>query len=100
LRLKNANTLLTTGNGHSVLEVTKDKKIVWQLQHKDLPGIVLAWVTTVEILPNGNYLIGNCHAGRGQPLLVEIEPATKRVVWTLDQYDRWGNSVLNSKVLD
>jgi hypothetical protein len=42
---------------------------------------------------------GNCHAGKGQPLLVEIEPATKRVVWTFDQYDRWGNSVSNTKIL-
>jgi hypothetical protein len=31
---------------------------------------------------------------------VEIEPATKRVVWTFDQYDRWGNSVSNTKILD
>lgn len=99
VRLKNGNTLLTTGNGHSVLEVTPAKKIVWQIHQKDLPNIVLAWVTTIEVLPNGNYLIGNCHAGKGQPLLVEIEPATKRVVWTFDQFDRWGNSVSNTKVL-
>lgn len=100
VRRGNGNTLITTGNGHSVLEVTPDKKIVWQIQQKDLPNVVLAWVTTLEVLPNGNYLIGNCHAGKGQPLLVEIEPATKRVVWTFDQFDRWGNSVSNSKVLD
>jgi outer membrane protein assembly factor BamB len=100
LRLKNGNTLNTTGNGHSLLEVTPDKKIVWQLHQKDLPNIVLAWVTTVEILPSGNYVIGNCHAGKGQPLLVEIEPASKRVVWTFDQFDRWGNSVSNTKILD
>lgn len=100
LRLRNGNTLIATGNGHSVLEVTKEKKIVWRLQQKELPHIVLAWVTTIEILPNGNYVIGNCHAGKGQPLLVEIEPTTKRVVWTFDQYARWGNSVSNTKILD
>jgi hypothetical protein len=98
LRLKNGNTLISTGNGHSVLEVTPEKKIVWQIGQKDLPQITLAWVTTLEVLANGNYVIGNCHAGEGQPLLVEIEPATKRVVWTFDQFDRWGNSVSNTRI--
>jgi outer membrane protein assembly factor BamB len=100
LRLKNGNTLISTGNGHSILEVTPEKKIVWQVQQKELPNIQLAWVTTLEVLPNGNYVIGNCHAGKGQPLLVEIEPSTKKVVWTFDQFDRWGNSVSNTHLLD
>ncbi|MCA9237820.1 MAG: PQQ-like beta-propeller repeat protein [Planctomycetales bacterium] len=99
LRLKNGNTLIATGNGHSVLEVTPDKQIVWQLSQHDLPGITLAWVTTLEVLPNGHYVIGNCHAGPGQPLLVEIDPATKEVVWTFDRYDLFGNSASNSQVL-
>jgi outer membrane protein assembly factor BamB len=100
LRLKNGHTLIATGNGHSVLEVTPDKKIVWQLSQHDLPGITLAWVTTLEVLPNGNYVIGNCHAGPGQPLVIEIEPTTKRVVWKLDRYNDFGNAVSNSQLLD
>lgn len=100
LRLPNGNTLIATGNGHSVIEVTPAKEVVWQVSQKDLPGITLAWVTTLEVLPNGNYVIGNCHAGPGQPLLVEIEPQSKTVVWTLDQFDRFGNSVPNSQLLD
>lgn len=99
IRLPNGNTLLSTGNGHGVLEVTPEKKIVWQLQQKDLPKITLAWVTTLEVLPNGNYVIGNCHAGPGQPLLVEIEPKSLRVVWTLDKFETFGNNVSNSKIL-
>ena len=39
LRLKNGNTLVATGNGHSVIEVTPEKKIVWQIHQEDLPGI-------------------------------------------------------------
>jgi outer membrane protein assembly factor BamB len=31
LRLPSGNTLIATGNGHSVLEVTPEKKIVWTL---------------------------------------------------------------------
>lgn len=100
LRLKNGNTLVATGNGHSVLEVTHDKKIVWQINQDDLPGIRLAWVTTLEVLPNGNYVIGNCHAGVGQPLLVEVEPKTKKVVWQFDRHADFGNNVSNSLLLD
>lgn len=99
VRLPNGNTLIATGNGHSVIEVTPDKEIVWMVGQHELPGIRLAWVTTIDVLPNGNYLIGNCHAGPGQPLLVEVDPDTKAVVWTFDQYDRFGNSVPNSQVL-
>ena len=100
VRLKNGNTLIATGNGHSVLEVTPDKKIVWQLRQNDLPKITLAWVTTLEVLPNGNYVIGNCHAGPENPLLIEIEPKSKKVVWTFDQFKVFGNSVSNSQLLD
>ena len=99
VRLKNGNTLIATGNGHSVLEVTPAKKIVWHLKQKDLPGITLAWVTTLEVLPNGNYVIGNCHAGPKNPLLVEVNPKTKKVVWQFDQYKAFGNSVPNSQLL-
>ena len=100
LRLANGNTLIATGNGHSVLEVNRAKEIVWQLHQQDLPNITLAWVTTLEVLPNGNYVIGNCHAGPDNPLLIELDPKTKKVVWTLDQYETFGNSVPNSQILD
>jgi hypothetical protein len=100
VRLENGNTLIATGNGHSVLEVSPDKQIVWQLQQNDLPDITLAWVTTLEVLPNGNYVIGNCHAGPDNPLLIEIEPQSKRVVWTFDRFDLFGNSAPNSQLLD
>ncbi len=100
LRLENGNTLIATGNGHSVIEVTPAKEVVWHLHQDELPGIRLAWVTTLEVLTNGNYVIGNCHAGPGQPLLVEVEPETKRAVWTFDHFDTFGNSVPNSQLLD
>jgi outer membrane protein assembly factor BamB len=99
LRLENGNTLVATGNGHSVLEVSPAKEIVWKIEQKDLPGITLAWVTTLQVLPNGNYVIGNCHAGPGQPILIELEPKTKKVVWQLDGFEAFGNDVSNSVVV-
>ena len=100
IRLPNGNTLIATGNGHSVLEVTTEKDIVWKLEQRDLPGITLAWVTTLEVLPNGHYVIGNCHAGPENPLLIEIDPQKKKVHWTFDQFEMFGNSVPNSQLLD
>lgn len=100
VRLKNGNTLIATGNGHGVIEITPEKEIVWELHQDDLDGIRFAWVTTLEVLPNGNYVIGNCHAGPGNPLLVEIEPKTKKVVWTFDRFQTFGNSVPNSLLVD
>lgn len=100
LRLPNGNTLISTGNGHSVIEVTQDKQIVWKLEQDDLPGIRLAWVTTLEVLPNGNLVLGNCHAGPGQPLLVEIDRKSNMVVWTLDRFTDFGNNVSNSLLLE
>ena len=98
LRLPSGNTLIATGNGHSVLEVTPEKKIVWKIEQNDLPGIRLAWVTTLERLPNGNTVIGNCHAGKGQPQLIEVTPQ-KKVVWTFYNWKELGNAVSNSQIL-
>ena len=99
VRLPSGNTLITTGNGHSVIEVTPDKQIVWQFGQDDVPQMTLAWLTTLEVLSNGHYVIGNCHAGPGNPLLIEIDPRTKQVVWTLDRFADFGNSVSNSQLL-
>lgn len=91
LRLPNGNTLIATGNGHSVLEVTPAKDIVWKVEQMDLPGITLAWVTRLERLPNGNTLIGNCHAGPENPQFIEITPE-KKVVWTFRDFKNFGDS--------
>lgn len=90
-RLANGNTLIGAGNGHSVLEVTPAKEIVWKVEQNDLPGITLAWVTRVERFPNGNTLIGNCHAGPANPQLIEITPE-KKVVWAWRDFTSFGNS--------
>jgi outer membrane protein assembly factor BamB len=99
LRLANGNTLIATGNGHSVLEVTRDREIVWQLKQHDLPGIELAWVTTLQVMANGNIVLGNCHAGKDNPQVIEIT-RDKQVVWSFRDFKHFGNSTPNSQVLD
>lgn len=98
VRLANGNTLIGGGNGHCVLEVTPQKEIVWKIEQHDLPGITLAWVTRVERLPNGNTLIGNCHAGPDNPQLIEVTPE-KKVVWTFRDFKNFGNSMPVQAVL-
>jgi outer membrane protein assembly factor BamB len=99
LRLRNGNTLISTGNGHGILEVTPEKKIVWQLRQNDLPGITLAWVTTLQALPNGNVIFGNCHAGPENPQLIEIT-REKKVIWSYKDFKNFGNALSNSLVID
>jgi outer membrane protein assembly factor BamB len=98
VRLTNGNTLIGTGNGHSVIEVTPKKKIVWKLDQNDLPGIQLAWVTTLQVLANGNIVIGNCHAGPKNPQIIEVT-REKKVVWTFNDFQRFGNALTNSRIL-
>lgn len=98
IRLENGNTLIGTGNGHSVIEVTPAGGIVWKLDASDLPGIALAWITRVERLKNGNTRFGNCHAGEGMPLSIEVDPQ-KKIVWKYLDYERFGNSTVIVDVL-
>ena len=99
IRLPSGNTLIGGGNGHCVLEVSPEKKVVWKVEQRDLPGITLAWVTRVERLPNGNTRFGNCHAGPDNPQFIEITP-DKQVVWTFKDFKNFGNSMPVQAVLD
>lgn len=98
VRLPNGNTLIGGGNGHCVLEVNPAKEIVWKITQRELPGIVLAWVTRVERTADGNTRFGNCHAGPGQPQFIEVTPA-KQVVWTFQDWTHFGNSMPVQAVL-
>lgn len=99
LRLANGNTVIAGGNNNRVLEVDKDSKMVWSIEQKELSGITLAWVTTLHALPNGNLIVGNCHAGPDNPQLFEVT-RDKKVVWTFKNHKVFGNSMAAAQVLD
>jgi hypothetical protein len=40
------------------------------------------------------------HAGPENPQVIEIEPKSKRVVWQFNQFERFGNDVSNTLLLD
>jgi hypothetical protein len=99
VRLASGNTLIAGGNNNRVLEVDKDGKIVWSIGQDELSGIKLAWVTTLEVLPSGNVIVGNCHAGPDNPQLFEVT-REKKVVWTFKDHKTFGNSLAAAQVLD
>jgi len=99
IRLPNGNTMIAGGNNNRVLEVNHDGKIVWSIDQKELPGITLAWVTTLEYLPNGHLIFGNTHAGPENPQLIEVT-RDKKVVWTLKNHTILGNDTVAAQVLD
>lgn len=99
VRLKNGNTLIAGGNNNRVLEVNKAGDVVWSLDYNELPGIRLYWVTSLQVLPNGHIIVGNTHAGPENPQLIEIT-RDKKVVWTLKNWEVFGNDLCASQVLD
>lgn len=99
LRLENGNTLIATGNGNRVIEVTPEGKTVWSIEHDELPGIRLFWVTTLRVRSNGNVIVGNCHAGPKNPQLFEVT-RDKKVVWTFKDFQTFGNNLAVARVMD
>lgn len=98
VRLESGNTLIAGGNNNRVLEVNPKGEIVWQIDQKDLPGITLAWVTTLQVLPNGNVVIGNCHGTDKNPQLIEVT-RDKQVVWTFKDFKTFGDNLASAQVL-
>jgi hypothetical protein len=99
IRLPNGNTMIAGGNNNRVFEVNREGKVVWSIDQKELPGITLAWVTTLEYLPNGNLIFGNTHAGPENPQLIEVT-RDKKVVWTFKDMKNFGNDLAAAQVLD
>ena len=99
IRRPDGNTLVATGNGNRVIEVDPQGRIVWAIGPDELPGIRLAWVTTLQLLPSGNLIVGNCHAGPANPQLFEVT-RDKKVVWTFRNFNAFGNNTAAAQVLD
>ncbi|MFZ4749255.1 MAG: M20/M25/M40 family metallo-hydrolase [Phycisphaerales bacterium] len=104
LRLPNGNTLIGGGNNNRVFEVTPDRKIVWSIERDELKRpdgrpIHLCWVTSLQVLPNGNIIFGNTHAGPEHPQMIEVT-RDRKVVWTLDDWSAFGNDLCTGWCMD
>ncbi len=92
VRLKNGNTLVACGDGHKLIEVDKDKNIIWQIDENEIPNHPLRFVAGVQRLPNGNTIICNWggHGKMGkQAQIIEVTP-DKKVVWEINDWKKFG----------
>ncbi|HET6251058.1 MAG TPA: PQQ-binding-like beta-propeller repeat protein [Tepidisphaeraceae bacterium] len=82
VRLKSGNTLIAGGTQKRLIEVSPEGKIVWELKADDVPELNLQWITSLQVLANGNYVVANFlrgHEGQGAHAF-EITH-DKKVVW-------------------
>lgn len=98
-RLPNGNTMIGGGNNNRVLEVDAAGDIVWSIGREELPGIEFFWITQLQILPNGNVVLANTHAGGKYPQLVEVN-REKEVVWSFLDWETFGNDLCAHVLLD
>lgn len=99
IRLRGGDTLISTGNGHSFVRVNPAGDIVWDLTQDELEGVRFAWTTCVQELRNGHLVLGNCHAGEGQPQAVEVTPEGE-LEWSFQDLERFGNGLSNLVVIE
>ena len=74
--------------------------MVWAIKEK-VQGteIELGWMTALQELKNGNFIIGNCHAGENNPQIFEINRA-KKVNWEFDEWELVGDGLAVWQVFD
>jgi outer membrane protein assembly factor BamB len=100
LRLPNGNTLIACGTQKRVIEVTPDKKVVWEFTAADAPEVNLTWVSSLQVLKNGNLVVGNFLRGQeGKGAHAFEVTRDKKVVWTFADH-KLARSVTTVRVLD
>ena len=100
VRLDNGNTLIGCGTQKRVIEVTPEKKVVWEFKSEDAPELNLTWITSLQVLPNGNYVIANFLRGsEGKGVHAFEVTRDKKVVWTFADH-AMVKSITMVKVLD
>ena len=82
-RLANGNTLIAGATQKRLIEVSPAGKIVWEFTAAHAPALNLTWVSSLQILRNGNYLVGNFLRGQeGHGAHAFEVTREKKVVWT------------------
>jgi outer membrane protein assembly factor BamB len=100
LRLPNGNTLIACGTQKRLIEVNPAGQIVWEFNEADGPDLNLTWVSSVQILPNGNYLVGNFIRGaEGKGAHAFEITRDKQIVWRFADHDRF-KSITTIRALD
>jgi outer membrane protein assembly factor BamB len=86
-RLANGNTLICCGTQRRLIEVTPEKEVAWEFKAEDAPELNLTWVSSVQQLANGNYLVGNFLRGQeGKGAHAFEVTRDKKIVWKWDDH--------------
>jgi len=100
LRLENGNTLIACGTQKRLIEVTPAGKIVWEFGAKDAPELNLTWISSLQVLKNGHYVVGNFLRGQeGKGAHAFEVTREKKVVWTFADH-KLAKSITTVRVLD
>jgi hypothetical protein len=100
IRLSNGNTLISGGTQKRLIEVSPAGKIVWEFTAADAPELNLTWTSSIQLLKNGHYLVGNFlrgHEGHGAHAFEVTRQ--KKVVWTFADHKRF-KSVTTVRAVD
>jgi outer membrane protein assembly factor BamB len=100
LRLENGNTLIAGATQKRLIEVSPEHRVVWEFKVDDAPELNLTWVSSIQILKNGNYLVGNFLRGQeGKGAHAFEVTKDKRVVWTFTDHKQF-RSVTTVRAID
>lgn len=100
IRLPNGNTLISCGTQKRVIEVSPKGEVVWEFGPKDAPELNLTWISSLQVLKNGNYVIGNFLRGQeGKGVHAFEVTRDKKVVWTFADHTL-AKSITTVRVLD
>ena len=100
LRLDNGNTLMSCGTQKRVIEVTPAGEIAWEFGAKDAPELNLTWISSLQILKNGHYVVGNFLRNQeGKGVHAFEVTRDKKVVWTFADH-AMVKSLTTVRVLD
>jgi outer membrane protein assembly factor BamB len=90
IRLANGNTLIAGATQKRLIEVTPAGKVVWEFKASDAPELNLTWVSSIQVLKNGNYLVGNFLRGQeGRGAHAFEVTRDKKVVWTFSDHEHF-----------
>jgi outer membrane protein assembly factor BamB len=100
LRLENGNTLIAGATQKRLIEVNPEHQVVWEFKADDAPELNLTWVSSIQILKNGNYLVGNFLRGQeGKGAHAFEVTKDKKVVWTFADHKQF-RSVTTVRAID
>jgi len=100
IRLSNGNTLIAGATQKRLIEVTPKGEVVWEFSARDAPELNLTWVSSLQVLKNGNYVVGNFLRGQeGKGVHAFEVTKDKKVVWTFADHNL-AKSVTTVRVLD